>query len=111
MQLGLIGLGRMGGNMRERLRRAGHTVIGFDRNPEVRDVESLEAMEATFTGEPLTIGFNPQYLIDGLQNLGAQTAVLSFVDAFKPAVISPAAEDGEIVPGYRYLIMPIRVTR
>ena len=43
--------------------------------------------------------------------LGAQTAVLSFVDAFKPAVISPAADDGEIVPGYRYLIMPIRVTR
>jgi DNA polymerase-3 subunit beta len=43
--------------------------------------------------------------------LKAPTAVLSFVDAFKPAVISPAAEDGEIVPGYRYLIMPIRVTR
>jgi len=75
------------------------------------EARASEAMEATFTGEPLTIGFNPQYLIDGLQNLGAQTAVLSFVDAFKPAVISPAAEDGEIVPGYRYLIMPIRVTR
>jgi DNA polymerase-3 subunit beta len=75
------------------------------------EARASEAMEAAFTGEPLTIGFNPQYLIDGLQNLGAQTAVLSFVDAFKPAVISPAAEDGEIVPGYRYLIMPIRVTR
>ena len=75
------------------------------------EARASEAMEATFTGEPLTIGFNPQYLIDGMQNLGAQTAVLSFVDAFKPAVISPAADDGEIVPGYRYLIMPIRVTR
>jgi len=75
------------------------------------EARASEAMEATFTGEPLTIGFNPQYLIDGLQNLGASTAVLSFVDAFKPAVISPAAEGGEIVPGYRYLIMPIRVTR
>jgi DNA polymerase-3 subunit beta len=75
------------------------------------EARASEAMEATFTGEPLTIGFNPQYLIDGLQNLGAPTAVLSFVDAFKPAVISPAAEDGDIVPGYRYLIMPIRVTR
>ena len=41
MQLGLIGLGRMGANMRERIRRAGHEVIGFDRNPEVRDVGSL----------------------------------------------------------------------
>ena len=44
MELGLVGLGKMGGNMRERLRRAGHTVVGFDRNPEVSDVESLEAM-------------------------------------------------------------------
>jgi DNA polymerase-3 subunit beta len=68
-------------------------------------------MEATFTGEALTIGFNPQYLLDGLQNLAAPVAVLSFVDAFKPAVISPAGEDGEIIAGYRYLIMPIRVSR
>jgi len=44
MDLGLIGLGKMGGNMRERLRRAGHTVVGYDRNPEISDVESLEAM-------------------------------------------------------------------
>jgi 6-phosphogluconate dehydrogenase len=44
MELGLIGLGKMGGNMRERLRRAGHTVIGYDRNPEVSDADSLEAM-------------------------------------------------------------------
>ena len=44
MDLGLIGLGKMGGNMRERLRRAGHTVVGFDRNPDVSDVDSLEAL-------------------------------------------------------------------
>jgi 6-phosphogluconate dehydrogenase len=42
MQMGLIGLGRMGGNMRERLRRAGHEVVGFDRNPDVSDVASLK---------------------------------------------------------------------
>ncbi|MFJ3891906.1 phosphogluconate dehydrogenase (NAD(+)-dependent, decarboxylating) [Streptomyces sp. NPDC090083] len=41
MKLGLIGLGKMGGNMRERIRRAGHTVIGYDRNPEVSDVSDL----------------------------------------------------------------------
>ncbi|MGW5670587.1 DNA polymerase III subunit beta [Micromonospora sp. NPDC003776] len=75
------------------------------------EARASEAMEATFSGDPLTIGFNPQYLIDGLANLGAQYALLSFVDAFKPAVISPAGEDGEVIPGYRYLIMPIRVSR
>jgi len=44
MHLGLIGLGQMGGNMRERIRRAGHEVVGFDRNPEVSDVDSLKAL-------------------------------------------------------------------
>jgi 6-phosphogluconate dehydrogenase len=44
MELGLIGLGKMGGNMRERLRRAGHTVIGYDRNPDVSDVASIEEL-------------------------------------------------------------------
>ncbi|MCT1619109.1 phosphogluconate dehydrogenase (NAD(+)-dependent, decarboxylating) [Janibacter hoylei] len=44
MQLGLIGLGKMGGNMRERVRRAGHEVVGYDTNPEVSDVESVQAM-------------------------------------------------------------------
>jgi 6-phosphogluconate dehydrogenase len=46
MELGLVGLGKMGGNMRERLRRAGHTVVGYDRNPEVRDVDDLESLVA-----------------------------------------------------------------
>jgi 6-phosphogluconate dehydrogenase len=41
--LGMIGLGRMGGNMAERLRRGGHTVIGYDRSADSkRDVETLE---------------------------------------------------------------------
>ncbi|MCW6008895.1 decarboxylating 6-phosphogluconate dehydrogenase [Micromonospora sp. CPCC 205371] len=44
MQLGLVGLGRMGGNMRGRLRAAGHEVIGYDRNPEVSDVESMAGL-------------------------------------------------------------------
>jgi 6-phosphogluconate dehydrogenase len=44
MQLGLIGLGKMGGNMRERLRRSGHEVVGFDRNPTVSDVKTLAAL-------------------------------------------------------------------
>ncbi len=44
MEIGLVGLGKMGGNMRERLRRAGHTVVGYDRNAEVSDVASLEEL-------------------------------------------------------------------
>jgi len=43
-QLGMIGLGRMGGNMAERLRRGGHTVVGFDRVAGTRDVDTMEAL-------------------------------------------------------------------
>ncbi|MFI8950060.1 phosphogluconate dehydrogenase (NAD(+)-dependent, decarboxylating) [Streptomyces sp. NPDC053750] len=44
MQIGLVGLGKMGGNMRERLRNAGHTVVGYDTDPERADVASLVDM-------------------------------------------------------------------
>jgi 6-phosphogluconate dehydrogenase len=44
MQLGLIGLGKMGGNMRTRLRRAGHDVVGYDHHPEVSDVRTIAAL-------------------------------------------------------------------
>jgi 6-phosphogluconate dehydrogenase len=63
MELGMIGLGRMGANMTERLRRGGHRVVGFDQNPQARlDVErtgaessaSLESLVATL-GAPRTL--------------------------------------------------------
>ena len=41
IQLGLIGLGKMGFNMRDRIRAAGHEVVGYDRNPDVSDTSSL----------------------------------------------------------------------
>ena len=59
MQLGLIGLGKMGGNMAERLRLAGHEVIGFDFNAEAVarltaagnvGVSTLDDMAKKFTG-------------------------------------------------------------
>ncbi len=44
MKLGLIGLGRMGNGIAARLRNAGHEVVGFDANPEVSEVPTLEAL-------------------------------------------------------------------
>ena len=44
MQIGMVGLGRMGANMTERLRRAGHVAIGYDRNPETTEVASLDEL-------------------------------------------------------------------
>ena len=41
MQIGMIGLGKMGGNMAERLRRAGHDVVGYTHSPGKGDVDTL----------------------------------------------------------------------
>ncbi|NLU78044.1 decarboxylating 6-phosphogluconate dehydrogenase [Micromonospora sp. HNM0581] len=61
MQLGLVGLGRMGGNMRERLRTAGHEVVGLDHDLERSDVasmaelaEKLDAPRAVWVMVPAT---------------------------------------------------------
>ena len=44
MQVGMVGLGRMGANMTERLRSRDHDVIGYDRNPETSEVASLDEL-------------------------------------------------------------------
>jgi 6-phosphogluconate dehydrogenase len=44
MQLGLVGLGKMGFNMRQRMRDGGHEVIGYDPRPEVSDVPTMAAL-------------------------------------------------------------------
>ena len=46
MHIGLVGLGKMGNNMRARLRNAGHEVTGYDNNPAVSDVADLAALAA-----------------------------------------------------------------
>ncbi|GAA4834991.1 decarboxylating 6-phosphogluconate dehydrogenase [Luteimicrobium xylanilyticum] len=73
--LGLVGLGRMGAGMRERLRRAGLTVTGYDRNPDVSDVASLEDLVAALpeTGRAVWVmvpaGAITQGVVDELAEL------------------------------------------
>ncbi|GAA5189029.1 DNA polymerase III subunit beta [Rugosimonospora acidiphila] len=73
------------------------------------DARASEAMDCTYEGEAMQVAFNPGYLLEGLGALDGPTAVLSLTDPRKPAVLAPASENGEIIPGYRYLIMPIRI--
>jgi DNA polymerase-3 subunit beta len=73
------------------------------------DARASEAMDCEYTGEPMTIAFNHQYLLDGLAALDGPVAVLSFTDPKKPAIIAPAGEDGQVSSSYRYLIMPVRI--
>jgi 6-phosphogluconate dehydrogenase len=46
MQIGLVGLGKMGNNMRARLKKSGIDVVGYDTNPEVSDVKDYAALAA-----------------------------------------------------------------
>ncbi|MEU0217412.1 phosphogluconate dehydrogenase (NAD(+)-dependent, decarboxylating) [Streptomyces sp. NPDC006265] len=74
MQIGLVGLGKMGGNMRERLRSAGHTVIGYDTDPEKSDADSLadlvNQLEAPRTVWVMVPAGGPtQHVIDQLAGL------------------------------------------
>jgi DNA polymerase-3 subunit beta len=75
------------------------------------DAQASEALPASIDGPAIATGFNPGYLLDGLQAVDAAFAHLSFTEPLKPAVIqgAPAAEE-DPTPGYRYLAMPIRLS-
>jgi len=68
-----------------------------------------EATEATLEGEPLKIAINPQFMLDGLGAVGSPNVILSFVSTHKPVMMLPADENGEVIPGFRYVVMSVRM--
>ena len=74
------------------------------------------AIKATINGEDITTGFNPQYLLDGLQVIDEAVVELAFTVSTKPVVISGSLgeSEGDSDPtrdgtGFRYLLMPRRL--
>lgn len=73
-----------------------------------QDVGSAsDEIPAEYAGEPMTIGFNPSYLIDALSAMTSDEVELRTNDPLKPAVLRSAEENGD---GYLVLIMPVRVS-
>ncbi len=72
-----------------------------------------EELGVEFTGEPVTIAFNPGYLLDGLGALHTERAHLSFTTPNRPALVKPVGEDDTgnsvVLAGYLYLLMPVRL--
>lgn len=78
-----------------------------------------EELPVTFHGEPLTIAFNPSYLLDGLGALHSDTVDFGFTIANRPAVLragsgdDPVTDDSGSYPApnsdYTYLLMPVRL--
>lgn len=74
------------------------------------EAQAVEALEAKLEGEDIRSAFNPQFLLDGLNAIGSDTACMEFTTPTKPAVITAKpAGDGETAD-YRYLIMPVRMS-
>jgi DNA polymerase III subunit beta len=72
------------------------------------EAEAAESLPATFDGEPLTIAFNPTYLLDGLGAIDSDEARLAFTGSTKPAVLTGKTGD-DAAGDYRYLLMPVRL--
>ena len=94
--------------------RAQHRVqLKFGDNQLVLDAgtgdeaQATEVIEAEITGDDLTTGFNPQFLLDGLTALDGEYIDLAFTQASKPVVIS--STDGGEADSFRYLLMPRRL--
>jgi DNA polymerase-3 subunit beta len=69
-----------------------------------------ESIEAAVTGDDLTTGFNPQFLLDGLTALESAFVELAFTTAAKPVVLSGVdSVDGDADADFRYLLMPRRL--
>ncbi len=69
------------------------------------DAQASEELSAGYQGEPMTIAFNPAYLLDGLGAIDSDAARLAFTSAAKPAVMT-----GKDAGDYRYLLMPVRLS-
>ncbi|MBT2393388.1 DNA polymerase III subunit beta [Streptomyces sp. ISL-1] len=79
------------------------------------DAQACDRIDATFdtaTGAPLTIAFNPSFLLDGLGALNAPSVSFRIVSAVKPALITGANNDGSGVgdDSLSYLLMPVRLS-
>jgi DNA polymerase-3 subunit beta len=66
--------------------------------------EASEAIPVPFHGEPFEIGFNPEFLRDGLESIESDELVLKLISPLRPGLIE-SPDSGDFV----YLIMPIRL--
>lgn len=65
--------------------------------------QAVEAVEARYEGDDLTVAFNPQYLIDGLSAATGESVRLDVRDGLKPGVVRGEGDE------FTYLVMPVRL--
>jgi DNA polymerase-3 subunit beta len=65
--------------------------------------EARESLPAPYTADPLEIGFNAEFLRDGLESVESDSVTFKLISPLRPAVLEGEGDD------YVYLIMPIRL--
>lgn len=70
--------------------------------PDVGDAK--ETMPAAFEGETLEIGFNPEFLKEGIESVGGDEVLLRLISPLRPGLLQPVENED-----FRYLVMPIRL--
>jgi DNA polymerase-3 subunit beta len=70
--------------------------------PDVGD--ATETMPAAFEGDPLEIGFNPEFLKEGIESVEGDEVVLRLISPLRPGLLQPVDN-----ADFRYLVMPIRL--
>jgi DNA polymerase-3 subunit beta len=79
----------------------GELVVSAE-TPDLGDAR--EAMPAPYSGELLEIGFNPEFVRDGLESIDAEEVVVKLISPLRPGLLEPAESDD-----FSYLVMPIRL--
>ncbi len=72
------------------------------RTPDIG--EASETIPVPFGGEPMEIGFNPDFLRDGLESVDSGDVLLKLISPLRPGLLQAADESG-----FLYLLMPIRL--
>ncbi|MGH2955764.1 MAG: DNA polymerase III subunit beta [Solirubrobacterales bacterium] len=79
----------------------GELVVSAE-TPDLGDAR--EALPAPYSGELLEIGFNPEFVRDGLESIESDEVVVKLISPLRPGLLEPAGEDD-----FSYLVMPIRL--
>jgi DNA polymerase-3 subunit beta len=85
--------------------RLGMTAEGLELSAIAQDVgEAHESVEAKYEGTDLTVAFNSQFLLDGIDAAASDEVVIESIDPLKPAVMK-ATDSNDFL----YLLMPVRI--
>jgi len=96
----LVGGGRDGAAIRLAM-----SAEGLQLSAVAQDVgEAHEELEAKYEGTDLTVAFNSNFLLDGIDAAATDEVVLESIDPLKPAVLRTPATSG-----FLYLLMPVRI--